>query len=286
MKFLFRHFILTALLCAVILTCGAGNGRSILQNVSDEQNVKIADSVATYKGEELFYLIDGGAELYLEYGFTEASVAEFVFPEDGKLRAELYEMSDVAAAYGVFSVRCGSPGSMSLEESSIAIGDGYVFAWKNNFFIQLSSEGSSVDNIEIKQFTIRLLNRINSGNGFLPGLLKEIPDTGLKNSLVKYFRGPIALQNIYYFGQGNIFEFSEGICAETADSTLFIFLYPSAEKCLSGFQNAKEKLALTALSGITELQDGFSYADKKGNKIYVQKFDTSIRVKRIRLTTH
>ena len=60
-------------------------------------------SVRTFSGESLYGYIDGGADLYLEYGFTGVIVKEFVYLK-GKYKTEVYKMINPEAAYGIFSV--------------------------------------------------------------------------------------------------------------------------------------------------------------------------------------
>ena len=66
----------------------------------------------TFTAESLYGYMDGGAELYLEYGFDTLVVTEVV--SGGKdIKIEFYCMSDAEAAFGIFSVsrfRCnGGP---------------------------------------------------------------------------------------------------------------------------------------------------------------------------------
>lgn len=59
--------------------------------------------VRTFNGESLYGYIDGGADLYLEYGFTGAIVTEFVYLKR-KYKIEVYKMCSSEAAFGIFSV--------------------------------------------------------------------------------------------------------------------------------------------------------------------------------------
>ena len=43
-----------------------------LNNIDKSGDWKLNDTVKSFQGDELFYLINGGAELYIEYGFVEA----------------------------------------------------------------------------------------------------------------------------------------------------------------------------------------------------------------------
>jgi hypothetical protein len=56
-----------------------------------------------FTAESLYGYIDGGAELYLEYGFDTLVVTELV--SGGKdIKVEFYRMKDADAAFGIFSV--------------------------------------------------------------------------------------------------------------------------------------------------------------------------------------
>ena len=57
-----------------------------------------------YAGKALFGYIDGGAELYLEYGFQRLGRQEVTFP-DGSLVVEVYQMAGPNESYGIFSIQ-------------------------------------------------------------------------------------------------------------------------------------------------------------------------------------
>ncbi|MBN1415207.1 MAG: hypothetical protein JW973_08920 [Bacteroidales bacterium] len=69
----------------------------------------------TYTGASLLGYINGGAELYFEYGFSDAWVNEIRLM-GGKYITEIYRMKGPEEAFGIFSVsrfQCGSTPSMS-----------------------------------------------------------------------------------------------------------------------------------------------------------------------------
>lgn len=57
----------------------------------------------TYNGESLYGYIDGGADLYLEYGFSGVTVSEFVL-DNSRFKVEVYRMKGPEEAYGIYSV--------------------------------------------------------------------------------------------------------------------------------------------------------------------------------------
>lgn len=56
-----------------------------------------------FNSSALFGYINGGAELYLEYGFSTVSVTEIEFMQ-GKYKTEIYKMTGSEEAFGIFSV--------------------------------------------------------------------------------------------------------------------------------------------------------------------------------------
>lgn len=91
-------------------------------------------SERTFSKESLFGYMNGGAELYLEYGFDRLHVYEIEI--DGvELKAEVYKMNDSDAAYGIYSVsvfRCDSTNHLpsyscqSAYQLQICKGDYYI----------------------------------------------------------------------------------------------------------------------------------------------------------------
>jgi hypothetical protein len=72
-------------------------------------------SSRTFNGTSLFGYINGGAELYLEYGFDAARITEIEY-SGGKYKTEIYKMKGPEEAFGIFSVskyRCRNMPSLS-----------------------------------------------------------------------------------------------------------------------------------------------------------------------------
>jgi hypothetical protein len=68
-----------------------------------------------FNGTSLFGYIDGGAELYLEYGFSMVTVPEIDYM-GGKYKTEIYRMNGPEEAFGIFSVskfRCAGMPAVS-----------------------------------------------------------------------------------------------------------------------------------------------------------------------------
>lgn len=71
----------------------------------DEKDLPEAEfsAVRRFNGESLYGYIDGGADLYMEYGFAAVQVVEFTHLK-GKYKIEIYRMNNPESAFGIFSV--------------------------------------------------------------------------------------------------------------------------------------------------------------------------------------
>ena len=71
-------------------------------NKADLPEARFSSS-RTFSSEALYGYIDGGAELYLEYGFSVLSVTEIEYMH-GKYKTEIYKMNGSEEAFGIYSV--------------------------------------------------------------------------------------------------------------------------------------------------------------------------------------
>ncbi len=66
-------------------------------------NVRRASEVTTYPDNSLWEYINGGAELYLKYGFVEVATADYK-QDEVELVADIYRFDSSLGAYGLYSV--------------------------------------------------------------------------------------------------------------------------------------------------------------------------------------
>jgi hypothetical protein len=86
------------------------------------------------EGDDLFLLIDGGAELYHEYGFKRALLMEYSGQGKGsrKINIEMYQMRDPFSAYGIFSFKAGARGEKLNIGSGAVLEDYYLNFYKSD----------------------------------------------------------------------------------------------------------------------------------------------------------
>jgi len=111
---------------------------SLLPAPVDIPGWKISQQPKAYSGDQLFELIDGGADIYLEYGFNQVVSVQYTDPSLNNIQVEIYEMLDDAAAYGIFSIT-QQMSSWSQEFGEIsAVSDDYISFLKSRYYISIS----------------------------------------------------------------------------------------------------------------------------------------------------
>lgn len=147
-----------------------------------------------FDGNALWGHINGGADLYLEYGFDKLLFQEIEL-NNTKLRVEYYRMNDAAAAFGIFSVsqfKCDIKDSMT---KYICITPYQVQTALGRFYISIANTKGSeeAENLSLLLFKIILENTNEK--------LFDLPEPFNRRSFANYssgtklFRGILGIQN-------------------------------------------------------------------------------------------
>jgi len=167
-------------------------------------------NIRTFNGTSLFGYIDGGADLYLEYGFSSLWVSEIIL-NGGKYKTEIYEMNGPEEAFGIFSIsrfRCKSRPALTpftcqtKYQLQICSGPYYVSI--------INSTGSKNDSIASLRIGEAIVSKIENSSvdlsGYLPGFSKE---TLNNNALL--VKGRLGINN----GVPDLYDYFNGVTGYT-----------------------------------------------------------------------
>jgi hypothetical protein len=218
-----------------------------------------------YDGKSLWGYMNGGADLYLEYGFEGLLVQEIKL-KGNSIKCEIYKMADPLSAFGIFSVQSHNCKTNPGFSSPHCINNYQVQVVKGEYYLSIINSGGTLPeqeaSIELgKQFDL-MIESI------------EIPFPGhplfRQNAhKLKYLEGEISLSNVYpqalkYLG-------------EVSGYTLWIL--PMAEKkspvvSIIQFKNQEElkRYAALAFSSI-DFKHTVSRKLKKGVSLTARKVD-------------
>ena len=222
-----------------------------------------------YSGEDLFFYIDGGADIFLEYGFVEVSSYHYTDSEGRAVHAELYQMKDAGAAYGIYSI--------NKPEKSIEYNIGYegythnyfMAYFKNDFYVILSSESIEKNAIEGMKKIGHAFEKGITGETILPEIVIKYSDVE-KATEFKYLRGNVAMSNIHFFSAVNVFQIKEGLSFKKNGMLILLFNYDDITASGNAFKSGLNFFSTSnKFNLLGQKEDNISLNDSKANRIEV-----------------
>jgi len=179
-----------------------------------------------YIGEDLYLYINGGAEIYHEYGFRRVAVQEFRHEAGQAISMEIFEMSDPSAAFGIFSFKTTPEGQELPIGDQALLESYYLNIRKGRYLMTLTGfdeEESTLSGLQI------LGKQISAGikaDDSPPEIVSLLPAGGLLKERTLYFRGPLGLFNAQRFFSDRAVFLREGVRGDyEAGYSLFILKY-------------------------------------------------------------
>jgi len=225
-----------------------------------------------FEGEDLWSHINGGAEIYHEYGFERVFVQEYAGDEERSIIVESFEMSDVSGAYGIYSFKTGPRGeSLGLSRGGL-LEDYYLNFWRGRVAVTITGFDSSAATIEgLKALAGFIEERIADG-GEPPALIARLPEEGLDLLSLKFFKGNLGLFNSYSFDTTDIFGFDEAVVGSyRSGHDLFILSYPGNKESRAGCRNARRFIQKNPrYRNFADNPEGFCATDDKGKLLFIK----------------
>lgn len=203
---------------------------------------------AVFRGGNLFDYIDGGAEIFLEFGFDRLLVQDYK-KEGSEIVLELFQMESPESALGIYLMKCGVetpiegiPARNSGDKTQFTI-------LKSAAFIHVNNPDGRESLVPVMVDLARtVLESIPQGGSVT--VLDELPPENRIAGSERLVRGPYALQSIFTFGEGDVFELQGKVFAVAADyrdqegepSTRLIIPYPDELRAAAAFRNLLNNL--------------------------------------------
>ena len=153
---------------------------------------KADGAAATYDRETVYDYMDGGAEVYLEYGMKELKVQRYAKEGAPPISFGLFEMDSPDGAYGAFT--------FENEDEDAGVGQGSEYGggllrfWQGSYFGFVQAE---VESPAYKEAVLSLgkavAERLGPG-GERPKVVGLLPEGGLRPRSVRFARSPLLLQ--------------------------------------------------------------------------------------------
>ena len=222
------HVPVVAMLCVMCALAAAAGGQadSLLSLIPPAGSMKgwtQEDSARVYEGEGLYTFIDGGADLFFEYGFRRSLGVEYQNDPGQSIRIEIHQMSDPGAAYGIYSIRSGE------SPRHIDIGQGgcehayYIMFWKGPFYVSIAASDSTGECRNGIETLARAIDAAIPARAAIQPLAGLLPPQGLTKE--RYIRGFLGLLSTPAFGIAELFPAAEGVVGTYSNNLLVCMRY-------------------------------------------------------------
>jgi len=192
-----------------------------------------------FKGDDLFVYIDGGAEIYLEYGFSRAVVQDYRNAGGRAISLEVFEMTDPAAAYGMYTFKTTGKGKPIELGQEGQLEDYYLNFWKDRHLITITGFDENPETVAGLLTVARAADLAVRGEGRRPTIIDILPAEGLDSGSVLYFRGRLGLNNAFPMAALGNLQAREGVRARYGQGQLVVLDCGEGEPVRESFDSLK-----------------------------------------------
>ncbi len=222
------------------------------------------------EGEDLFLLINGGAEIYYEYGFKQAVIHSYSHEDGTFINVEIYEMEDAVSAYGMFTFKTRAKGEDVPVGTKGILEDYYLNFWKGPYVVTLIGFDTEAATREKLKKIAGLIDDTIAEKGTPPALINDITEMSEPYSKITYIEGNLGLYNQYEFDTENIFGVSKGVAGDHQEYKFIVLSYPDSSERQQWFQNAEDHLKENSkFSDYTRIDKGFTLKDSQDQLVRV-----------------
>ncbi|MBN1940212.1 MAG: hypothetical protein JW843_11550 [Candidatus Aminicenantes bacterium] len=234
-----------------------------------------------FSGDDLYIYINGGAEIFNEYGFRRVLAQDFAHKDGRGVTLEIFEMSDAAAAFGIYSFQTSGKGRPAGLGTDGEVEEYYLRFWKGPYLVVATGfdpagEGRKnlLEGVLVVARATDLRMKESAGR---PAFCRELPAEWTGPGF-KYLRGVLGLNNVHPFFPGDVFGFREAAAAPLENGWLFVFGYPGPEEAGARLAAVREAMAGdAAYRSVGRLLEGrFQAADSKENQIIARTIGNKI----------
>ena len=229
-----------------------------------------------FNRENLYNYINGGAELYLSYGFLEMISRTYTQPGQPDIVVDILDMGTSQNTFGVFAHSRESIASDFGQGSEYH--QGYLQFWRDHYLVSIIA---SPETAESKQAIFTLAKEIETAIGVegpLPDILGLLPEQNLVEESVRYFRNHFWMNSHFFLADENILSLNDQTDALLARygalgqrSILLLVNYPRDKEAEAAYTSfAKAYLPELAHEPSAQVGDGtWTASQVSGNLLMI-----------------
>ena len=255
------------------------NLEAFLPQKADLGSWKASGAPRLYKGEDLYLYIDGGAEIYHEYGFQQVLVQDYRSTAGKSFTLEIFEMTNSQSAFGIYTFKSSGKGKTISVGQDGQLEDYYLNFWKGNFLVTLTGFDGSPEVLQGLRLIGKSVDAKIKNEGARPSLIEIFPREWGSRAKLKYIKGNLGLYNNHSFFARDVFRFREGVIGAQGDKArIFVFRYSGRRECRRRFQEVKAAFETSAdYKNFRNIEpDFFTTSDSQGRTIYSGTFENCL----------
>ncbi len=260
---------------------------ALLPDTIDDWKVSTKDQI--YDRENLYDYINGGAELYLSYGFKKAISRTYSMRGQPDIVVDIFDMGTSHNTFGVFSH------SREIIDDTFGQGSQYTHGlllfWKDHFFVSILT---SLETVESKKAVFNIARKIETAikkKGPLPEILALLPHQSLVRESIRYFHHYIWLNSHYYVADRNILHINETTDALLAKygeqgkrSILLLVQYEKSKDAKIAYNDfIKYYLPRLSEESVVQIEDGTWTACQLTGNLFIIVFNVPGKDKALQL---
>ena len=269
-------------LLPITLAVAQSDDIALLDGLESVRGLKKTGSLRSFTASNLYGHINGGAELFLEFGFEELSVQHYA-TNGGTITLEVYRMSDELAAMGIFLMKRGIPTPDSSLSLNHTLNEYQILFQKNQYLVMITRERKDIPTRALIEMTKSIASKIPEGT--LQDHFISLPKDKMIPHSTRIFRGPLALESIYTFSEKNIFGLGENAYAvsaeyeSSADAPVrkIVICYPDENAAVSSFAFIENQID-EGISIARNADGSFLFVDRQKNTGVIRRMKSSIHI--------
>jgi len=221
----------------------------LMKKLPESTTLLTIESEKVYEtAEELYDYINGGAELYLNYGFRKLARRIYTLEGGNEIKAEIFDMSLPKNAFGVFSYSKDTANT-NIGQGAQYIGGSLIF-WQDRYFVSIFARNETD---KAKEEMLRMGRKISGAIGItgeLPDVFQVVPKKKLVKGSTFYFHHHAWQNKFRYITNDNIFNIDDHVNAllnQYGDSAnrhyLLIIEYPQRKEARKALKKGRKKFS-------------------------------------------
>jgi hypothetical protein len=159
--------------------------------------------------------IDGGAELFFEFGFERLTQQKYQAGPD-QVVIDFYRMTDPIAAAGIYLMKCGKETPDPAFRDRHTVNRYQLMFVRDRFFVIVNNvSGAEALAPDVMKFATFVASKLAPSQPL--GVFGQLPQAGLVKGSLRLIRGPYGLQAVYTLGDGDILQLGGRITAVAGD---------------------------------------------------------------------